>query len=620
MTTPTSEPTRFKAEIRQLLDILIHSLYSDREIFLRELISNASDALNRLRFEMLTNRDVLDSDAALEIRISADKDARLLRISDSGIGMTAEELTTNLGTIAQSGAREFIQAAKEGTENLSDIIGQFGVGFYSSFMVAESVRVTSRSFRKDADAAAWTSSGGDTFTVEPADRENRGTTIEITLKEDAVEFADEWRLKQIIRTHSDFVAYPIFVGEDEEPANQRTALWRQSPRDLDDEKYHEFYKQLTLEAEKPLAHTHIVTDAPVQIFSVLFVPSSTEKGMFSLRKDDGLKLYARKVLIQEYTKDLLPEYFRFVQGIVDSEDIPLNVSREMVQTSPVMQRIKKVLTGRVVSMIEGLAKDEDPSVYSTFWERFGSFIKEGVATDQAEGKNLYPLLRFKTTLSDGAWRSLNDYVAGMKTDQKKIYYLLGEDSRSLTRSPHLDYFQKHGYEVILLGDLIDSFMILGVPSYEGFDLVNVAASDLDLPTPEDEPEADESSEKLENETMNALIDRFKTVLGDRVSDVRTTTRLSGSIARLVDPQGSLNQEMQRVYKLMERDFEVPKKVLELNPKHEMLGRIAEIKDDGQAALFIEQIFENTLLVEGLHPDPAGMIPRLESLMKAALEK
>ena len=619
MTPPTSEPTQFKAEIRQLLDILIHSLYSDREIFLRELISNASDALNRLRFEMLTNRDILEPDAELAIRISADKDARILRISDSGIGMTEAELATNLGTIAQSGAREFIQAAKEGTENLSDIIGQFGVGFYSCFMAAESVRVISRSYRKDAAAAAWVSGGGDTFTLEEAEREHRGTTIEITLKEDAVEFADEWRLKQIIRMHSDFVAYPIYVGEDEEPTNQRTALWRQSPRELDDEKYNEFFKQMTLDADAPLARAHVITDAPVQLYALLFVPPSTEKGMLALRREDGLKLYARKVLIQEYTKDLLPEYFRFIHGIVDSEDIPLNVSREMVQSSPVMQRIKKVLTGRVVSMIEGIAKDEEnPQAYDTFWERFGSFIKEGVASDQADGKNLYNLLRFKTTKTDGAWRSLKDYIADVKPGQQKIYYLLGEDSRTLNRSPHLDYFRKNGYEVLLLGDLIDSFMILGIPEFEGFDLVNVAAADLELPAAEENAET-EPADTLDETERDALVERFRAVLGDRVSDVRTTTRLSDSMARLVDPEGALNQEMQRVYRLMDRAFEAPRKVLELNPKHPMLGRIAALQDDALAALFIEQIYENTLLIEGIHPDPAGMIPRLESLMKAALD-
>ncbi|HUF39029.1 MAG TPA: molecular chaperone HtpG [Anaerolineales bacterium] len=619
MPTTTPEPTAFKAEIRRLLDILIHSLYSDREIFLRELVSNASDALNRLRFEMLTNRDVLDPDAELEIRLTVDKDARTLTISDTGIGMTAEELAANLGTIAQSGAREFIEAAEAGTENLADMIGQFGVGFYSSFMVADEVRVTSRSFRPDAAAAAWVSTGGDTFTVEPAERERRGTTIEIKLKEDAADFADEWRLRQIVRRHSNFVAFPIYVGEDAEPANQRTALWRQSPRELDEEKYHEYYKQMTLEAEPPLAHTHVVTDAPVQLFALLYVPPGTERGTFSLRKDDGLTLYARKVLIQEYTKDLLPEYFRFVQGVVDSEDIPLNVSRELVQVTPVMQRLKKVLAGRVTAMLTDLAKD--PETYGEFWERFGTFIKEGIATDMAERESLYPLLRFTTTNSGGALRSLDDYVAAIKPDQKKIYYILGDDPRSLARSPHLDYFGEHGYDVILLGDLIDSFMVLGLTQYEGFDLVNVAAPDLELPAADGAGDkAQEPEDALPDEAVAGLIERFKAVLGDRVGDVRTTKRLSGSIARLVDPEGTLGQEMQRLYKMMERDFEAPRKVLELNPKHPTVASLAgRDGDDELTPVLIEQIYENALLIEGLHPDPAGMIPRIEALMRAALD-
>jgi molecular chaperone HtpG len=339
--------------------------------------------------------------------------------------------------------------------------------------------------------------------------------------------------------------------------------------------------------------------------------------MFSLRKEDGLTLYARKVLIQEYTKDLLPEYFRFIQGVVDSEDIPLNVSREMVQATPLMQKLKKVLTGRTVAMLTDLAKDAD--AYATFWEHFGHFIKEGIATDMADRETLYPLLRFQTTKSDGALRSLNDYVAGMKSDQKKIYFILGDDPRSLARSPHLDYFRSNGYEVILLGDLIDSFMVMGVPKYEGFDLVNVAAADLDLPG-EPEQDGEEQAEDVPaGAAIEGLVATIKEVLGDRIGDVRTTKRLSGSIARLVDPEGALGQEMQRVYKMMERDFETPKKVLEINPKHPTIATLAE-RDPGDplTPVLIEQIYENALLIEGLHPDPAGMIQRIEEIMKAAL--
>ncbi|HLF90301.1 MAG TPA: molecular chaperone HtpG [Anaerolineales bacterium] len=621
MAKKSPKPIAFKAEIRQLLDILIHSLYSDREIFLREIVSNASDALNRLRFEMLTNRDVHDPDAELAVHITADKDAKTITITDTGIGMTAEELTTNLGTIAQSGAREFIKAAQESQANLTDIIGQFGVGFYSAFMVAESVTVISRSYQPDAEAAQWVSSGGDTFTVTPAEKAERGTTIIIQLKEDAAEYADEWKLRQIVRKHSDFVAFPVYVGEGEnrQQANHVTALWRQPAREVKDEEYDEFYKQLTLEAEKPLAHTHIVTDAPVQLYALLFIPGSSERGLLSLRREDGLKLYARKVLIQDYYKDLLPEYYRFVQGVVDSEDIPLNVSRELVQNNPVMARLKKILTGRVTSMIKSLADDkEDTDKYATFWMLFGDHIKQGIAMEQTDRESLYPLLRFRTTSHADTLSSLNDYVGRMKPGQKKIYYLLGDDSRSMARSPHLDYFRESGYEVILFTDIVDSFMLLGLQQYEGFDLQNVAAPDLELPAA-DKDKAAEESQPMPDADFSALVERFKTQLGDRVSDVRATERLRGSIARLVDPDGTMGQEMQRVYKILEKDYETPKKVLELNPRHPTLAGLGKRPaDDSLAQALLEQIYDSALLIEGLHPDPASMIPRIEQLMAAAL--
>lgn len=622
MSETSAPPIAFKAEIRQLLDILIHSLYSDREIFLRELVSNASDALNRLRFEMLTNRDVYQSDAELAITITADKEAKTITITDTGIGMTSQELTTNLGTIAQSGAREFIQAAKESQANLTDIIGQFGVGFYSAFMVAESVQVVSRSYRADAEAAQWESSGGDTFTVTPAEKADRGTTITIHLKEDALDFADEWKLRQIVRKHSDFVAFPVYVGEGEnrQQANHVTALWRQAAREVKPEEYDEFYKQLTLEIEPPLARAHIVTDAPVQLYGLLFIPGSNQRGILSLRKEDGLKLYARKVLIQEYYKDLLPEYYRFVQGVVDSEDIPLNVSRELVQNNPVMARLKKILTGRVTTMLKSLAEDsEAPEKYTKFWETFGDHVKQGIAIEQTDRESLYPLLRFRTTAQPDNWSSLADYVGRMKPGQKKIFYLIGDDPRSMARSPHLDYFRENGYEVILFTDIVDSFMLLGLQKYQDFDLQNVAAADLELPEADGNKPAEDST-PMPDADFSSLVDRFKTQLGDRVSDVRATERLRGSIARLVDPDGTMGQEMQRVYKILEKDYETPKKVLELNPRHPTLAAlVARPADDALTQALIEQIYESALLIEGLHPDPASMIPRIEQLMAAALK-
>jgi molecular chaperone HtpG len=611
----------FKAEIKQLLNILIHSLYTERDIFLRELISNASDALTQMEFVMLTDRDVLDPDAELEIRVDVDEDENIITISDTGIGMTQEELTTNLGTIAQSGARAFMEAAQEGADvqKLADVIGQFGVGFYSVFMVAEWVRVTSRSYKPDAEAATWYATGEDTFTVASAEKEDRGTTIEIKLNEDAEEFASESRLRQIVKKHSDYVRYPIYLGDEEEQINRQTAIWRQSPGEIENEEYTQFYKHLTLEMEDPLTHIHFIADAPLRIFALLYLPAKPERSMFSLRKEDGLKLYARKVLIEEYNTDLLPPYYRFMQGVVDSEDLPLNVSRESVQATAMIARIKKILTNQVTKELERLADDE-PETYATFWRNFGQFIKEGIASDQFGREKLYSLVRFHTTTHPQTWTSLDEYVDRMKDGQEKIYYILGDDPGSVARSPHLDYFRKHGYEVITWTDPMDSFMLMGLREYADFELQNVADPDLELPVGDQEPEDDTAPEPLPDDEIASLVDRFKEQLGERVTDVRTTDRLTDSVARLVDPEGTLNQEMQRVYRLMDRDYEVPKKVLELNPRHPVLAKLNQMPtDDGLSALVIEQIYDSALLIEGLHPDPASMLPRIQELMEKALK-
>ena len=618
--TDTNQPIAFKAEIKQLLNILIHSLYTERDIFLRELISNASDALTQIDFAMLTDRDVLDPEAELAIRVSVDEDAKTIIIRDSGVGMTRDELATNLGTIAQSGARAFLDAAKDNSDQkLADVIGQFGVGFYSVFMVAEWVRVTSRSYQKDAQAATWYATGGDTFTIEDAEQETRGTTIEIKLKSDAEEYASESRLRQIIKKHSDYVRFPIYIGDDEEQTNRQTAIWRQSPREVEDSEYNEFYKHLTLEFEDPITRIHFVADAPLRIFALLYIPAKAERGVFSLRKEDGLKLYTRKVLIQEYTTDLLPPHFRFMQGVVDAEDLPLNVSRESVQATALMARIKKILTKQVVKQLESLAKDE-PETYAKFWQNYGLFIKEGIASDQADRESLYPLVRFHTTQHSENWVSLAEYVERMKAGQEKIYFILGDDDRSVARSPHLDYFRKHGYEVITLTDPMDSFMLLGLRQFGDFPLQNVAAPDLELPAAEAEPEAEPVPETLSGDALSGVIERFKAQLGERITDARTTDRLTDSVARLVDPEGAMDQEMQRVYRLVDREYEVPTKVLELNPRHPILNRLSALPaDDPLAASVIEQIYESALLIEGLHPDPASMLPRIQALMQAALQ-
>ncbi len=613
-----NQPIAFKAEIKQLLNILIHSLYTEREIFLRELISNASDALTQMQFITLTNRDVKNPDVELKIHLSVNEDEKKITISDTGIGMSQEELIQNLGTIAQSGARAFIEASKEESSNLADIIGQFGVGFYSVFMVADWVRVTSRSFRPEEEAATWFATGEDTFTVDVAEKDDRGTTIEIKLKDDAELFANEAQLRTIVKTHSDYVPFPIYIGDSEEQVNRQTAIWRQSPQDVGDEEYKEFYKHLTLDFDDPLTHIHYRADAPLQVFSLLFLPKKAERGMFSIRKEDGLKLYVRKILIQEYNKDLLPHYYRFVQGVVDTEDLPLNVSREAIQSSPVIAKLKKILTNQITNKLKDLAEKE-PESYAVFWDNYAPFIKEGISTEPLESEILAPLVRFHTTTHTESLVSFDEYVERMNEEQEKLYYILGDDERSVARSPHLDFFRENGYEVIMFTNPMDSFMLMGLRKYGDFDLQNVAAPDLDLPSVDEKPKGEEQLEELPQNEIKKIINRFKKQLGERVTDVRTTDRLRNSVARLVDPEGTLGQEMQRVYRLVDRDYEVPKKILELNPRHPIINRLNDLQDDDSLEeIIIEQIYESALLIEGLHPDPASMLPRIQELMEKAL--
>jgi molecular chaperone HtpG len=605
----------FKAETKQLLQILIHSLYKDREVFLRELLSNASDAINRLRFEMLTNQNVLNPDAELKIHVKVDKDNRTITVQDTGIGMTQDELVDHLGTIAQSSARKFLEAAKDKGQDASGLIGQFGVGFYSVFMVAEWVRVTSRSFRPDAQAVTWYATGDDTYQVSPAEMTERGTRIEIKLKEDAAEFAEDYRLKNIIHKHSDYIGFPIYVGDEEKPVNKQTSLWRTARNEITAEQYKDFYRQTTLDFEDPLMHIHMVTDAPVQLYALLYFPAKSERNMFSLRKEDGLKLYSRNILIDEYNKDLLPEYLRFVQGVVDSEDLPLNVSRETVQSSGLMPKLKKVLTNQVIKELETLAK-KDAEKYAAFWSEFGVYLKQGIAATPADTDTITPLLRFKTNTNSETWSSLDEYVSRMKDGQKFIYYIVGEDPKAVLRSPHLDAFKANGTEVVLLTEPMDSFMLMGLRKFKDYELKSVSGADADGA---EQPKAESEAEKIPEGDFNSLIEKFKQVLGERVTDVRASTRLVSSVARLVDADANSNPELQRVYKYLGKEYEVPKKVLELNPSHAMLKNL--LASDGELqTIIIEQVFDSALLVEGLHPDPSSMAERVQRIMEAALKK
>ena len=611
-----SQSYTFKAETKQLLNILIHSLYKDKEVFLRELLSNASDALNRLKFELLTNQNIIDPDAELKIKIETNNKKKTITISDNGIGMDREEIITNLGTIAQSGARNFIDLAKQQNTDITQMIGQFGVGFYSVFMVADKVTVTSRSYRPDAQAVIWEAEGDETFNVSDAEKSDRGTRIEIHLKNEFKEFTEEFRIKEIIKKHSDFIGFPIFVGSDEKQANQQSALWRTPKKEIEPEKYSDFYRQFTLDFEEPLHTFHNVTDAPVQLYSLLFIPGKAERSMFSLRKEDGLKLYSRNILIDEYNKDLLPEYLRFVQGVIDSEDLPLNVSRETIQSSGLLPGLKKVLTNLVLKELESMAK-KDSERYNKFWREFGPFLKQGISMNADESKKIFPLLRFHTSLKPEDWNTLDEIVERADKEQKVIHYLLGDDPRSILHSPHLDYFIKNEIEVILLSEPMDSFMLMGMESYKDHQLKNIATAQKEEPKNNSEDDESKSEELIpEDEKMLSL---FKDVLGDKVANVTISKSLSSSVARLVDADGAMNPEMQRVYRYLGKEFEQPKKVLEINKDHVLIRGILSQEDEGLKHTLIEQVFDSAAIIDGYYPDPAKLVERIQTLMGKVIE-
>jgi molecular chaperone HtpG len=619
-----AETFTFQAETQQLLDILIHSLYTDREIFLRELISNASDALNRLQFEQLTNAEILNPDLPLEIRIKPDSEAGTITISDTGIGMTAEEIRDNLGTIARSGAKNFIAALKDAPNKdaATNIIGQFGVGFYSVFMAADKVRVISRSYKPDAEAVAWEADGGTEYTVEASDKEQRGTDIIIYLKEDAKEFLQPWRIKNIVTKHSDYVAFPIYVADDEKPTNKQTAIWRQSPREVQDEEYKNFYQMMSMDFGEPLMRVHMRADVPMQFYALLYVPSTGEPSPFSPRKEPGLKLYARKILIDDYNKDLLPEYLQFVQGVVDSEDIPLSVSRESVRANRIMANLKKTITNKVLSELKQMANKESEKYLEIFAE-FGRYLKQGVVMSPADKDDLLPLLYWQTSHDDDKdnFYSLEDYVGRMVEGQNEIYYVIANDYHSAKRSPHLDPFRQRGIEVLYFSDPVDAMLPMGLTEYKGHKLRSVDEADIDLKDVGTVAEDESQSEALAETNFESLVDRVKRVLGERVSGVRESKSLVGSPARLVSDDSSGQRHMFRINRLLDREYELPVKTLELNPRHPLLHNVSNLLaangDNPLIDVVIEQVFETALLQDGIHPDPAAMADRLTALMQAA---
>lgn len=616
----------FKAEVKQLLQILVHSLYKEQDIFLRELVSNASDAMTRLHFEMLTNRDVLDADAELAIRIEVpeveEDQPKKIIIKDSGVGMTQEELIYNLGTIAQSGAREFLSKLQEDAEiDPSDVIGQFGVGFYSVFMVADEVRVISRSYQKDAEPAAWISDGSDEFRIESADKTDRGTELHITLRKNAEEFANEWKLKQIVKKHSDFVRYPVYVGE--EQANQQTPLWRKQSSEIEAEEYTKFYQQMTMDFEAPTTTVHFSSDAPVHVRALLFVPAKREPSILAARKEPGVMLYSHNVLIQEYCTDLLPDWLKFVDGVVDSEELPLNVSRETVQNNRMMRQLGKMIKGRVIRQLKKIAKD-DAEKYAAFWKEFSRIFKEGMAMDPTAKDDMLPLYRYASSTSAGKLVSLDEYVERMPESQEEIYFVLGDTDASVANSPHLDPFKSRDIEVLYWTDPLDALIAPAMGEYKDKKFRNIDDAGLELPELEgDEAESDSAESLLPEADFNRFVGHCVTTLGERVIEVRESKVLKDSPVRLVSPEDAQGREMERIQRLFGQEYEIPKRILEVNRKHPLVANLARIIDEQPDSeminLGIEQLYASALVQEGLHPNPVEMLPRIQELLMLAAE-
>ena len=616
-TKPKTEVHEYQAEMQKLLEILVHSLYTEREIFLRELVSNASDALSKVQLTTLTEEKVLDKDAELQIKISFDENKHKLEIEDSGCGMTKEELVSNLGTIANSGTLKFLQQAQAENKSAENLIGQFGVGFYSVFMVAERVELTTRSWQVDSQAWEWTSSGGGQYEITPAKYNQRGTRVTIFLKEDAKEFCSKWKLESIIKKYSNYLPFPVKVND--QTVNQVKAIWTQSKSDVEEDQYKEFFKQISHTPQEPLHHMHFSIDAPIQYYALLYFPESVGNEIVYARESKDIELYAQKVLIQSGNTDLLPSYLRFVQGVVDSEDLPLNVSRESVQKNVLIEKIKSSLTLRVLKELEFLS-EQNVEKYGKFWQQYGILLKEGISSDFKNKNRLMDLLRFNSSLSedDSPDVSLKSYVERMREEQKEIFYVTGGSRESILHNPNLEYFKKQGLEVLYLTDQIDDFMVTDMREYDGKTLKNISQGDIEGISDSDISVPESSLSKEEQSDILAF---FKNQLKDRVSDVSDSKRLVDSPCSLVTPKDGMTVQMEKMMKMMDRKFEGEKRNLEVNMGHPIIQNLSEILQKDKKHPFlkdsVEQLYENSLLIEGLLDNPAQVLSRFQKFMESA---
>jgi molecular chaperone HtpG len=628
MTETHKQKIEFKAETKKLLDILVHSLYTSKDIFLRELISNSSDALDKVRFESNKGTEVADKDLPLEIKIEFDDKKNTLTITDTGIGMTRDELIANIGTIAKSGSEEFLKQLSESKDAVNNIIGRFGIGFYSVFMVAKEVVIKSKSYKKDAVAVEWKSDGlGEYEIADLTDEIKRGTTIEIFLKEETKEFSEKYRLESIIKKHSNFISFPIFL--ENEKINTIAAIWREPKSNLKKEQYDEFYKFLTYDNEEPFETIHTSVDAPIQFNSLLFIPKKSYEYWRFNRDDYGLDLYVRRVLIQHQNKDLLPEYLSFVKGVVDSEDLPLNISRETLQENVIFTKIAQSVTSNILSQLIKIAKDS-PERYVEFWNEHGKIFKLGYM-DYANIDKYQQLLRFNSSVSKDEKElvSLEDYVGRMKKDQKEIYYALGTSREAIDLNPHLEIFKAKGLEVFYLYDPVDEFVVTSIRKHKDFDFKSVDGVNLkELDKLEDVEKSEEPKEKFSKEDDNAfgkLLLKMKQILGDRVTEVHESKRLKGSPSCLINPDDSMSSTMQKILKMSNQGMAMPaqKRLMEINKDHKLIHNLLNVFKKNESDQFIadttEQLYESALLLEGNLEDPYKLVNRLNKMLTDASE-
>jgi molecular chaperone HtpG len=611
--------------VKQLLQLMIHSLYSNKEIVLRELISNASDAADKLRFEAIANGALYDGDSELKIRIAFNKEARTVTISDNGIGMSRDEVIANIGTIAKSGTKEFFNALSGDQAKDANLIGQFGVGFYSAFIIADKVSLTTR--RAGAtEAVRWESAGEGDFTLEVADKATRGTEVVLHLREGEDEFLNDWKLKTIIRKYSDHITLPIVmkksewkdgeqvVTDEDETVNKASALWARNKNDITEEEYQEFYKHVSHDFENPLSFTHSRVEGKQEYISLLYIPSKAPFDLYDRERRHGIKLYVKRVFIMEDAEKLMPQYLRFVRGVIDTADLPLNVSREILQSSRDVDAIKAGSVKKVLSLLEDMAENRAED-YAKFYKEFGRVLKEGPGEDFANKDKIAGLLRFASTKSDNDVQdvSLKDYVARMQAEQEAIYYITAESFAAAQHSPHLEIFRKKGIEVLLMSDRVDEWLLGSLTEFEGKKLQSIAKGDLDLGKLESDTEK-EIQKKIEEEAKS-LVEKIKTTLADQVKDVRVTHRLTDSPACLVSDANDLSGNLARMLKAAGQNAPDAKPILEINPSHKLVKRLESETTDALFADLALVLFDQALLAEGgTLNDPASFVKRMNSLI------